>query len=205
MANTKSNITKITIIAMLSAVATILQYLEFWIPLVPSFLKFDFSDLPELIGAFAVGPVGGILIALIKNLLHAAVSQSFGIGEIANFVLGAIFAGTAGIIYKYKRTKTGALIACIVGTVAMAGLSIVTNYFFVYPAYAKFMAMDQIIAAYASILPAANSLLKCLVIFNVPFTLVKGLLCSIIAMLIYKPLSKMFVKLNTAFDKRGRK
>ena len=201
----KTNVTRLVITAMLSAVAAALQYLEFSVPLVPSFLKLDFSDIPELIGAFAVGPVAGVLICLVKNLLHCAVSMSFGGGELANFILGAVFAFTAGMIYKYKKTKTGALIACISGAVAMTLVSVATNYFIVYPVYASlFGGMENILNLYKAILPSADSLIKALVIFNVPFTLVKGLLCSVVTMLIYKPLSKTFVKMNHSMSKKKR-
>ncbi|MBQ6164195.1 MAG: ECF transporter S component [Clostridia bacterium] len=199
----KTNVTRLVITAMLSAVAASLQYLEFSVPLVPSFLKLDFSDIPELIGAFAVGPVAGVLICLVKNLLHCAVSMSFGVGELSNFILGAVFAFTAGMIYRYKKTKTGALIACISGAAAMTLISVATNYFIVYPVYASlFGGMENILNLYKAILPSADSLIKALVIFNVPFTLVKGLLCSVVTMLIYKPLSKTFVKMNNSIAKK---
>ena len=83
--------TKITVTALLTAVAIALQYIEVPIPLVPSFLKLDFSDLPELIGAFVLGPQYGIIICLLKNLIHLPVSSSMFVGEFSNFILGAIF------------------------------------------------------------------------------------------------------------------
>ena len=199
----KTNVAKLVIMAMLSAVAAALQYLEFAVPFVPPFLKLDFSDIPELIGAFVLGPAAGVLICLVKNLLHCAVSMSFGIGELSNFILGAVFAFTAGIIYKYKKTRSGALLACIAGTLAMTGISVVTNYFIVYPVYAQmFGGMENIMNAYKAILPTTDSLIKALVIFNVPFTFVKGAIDVAVTMLIYKPLSKMFTRMNNSFAKR---
>lgn len=97
--------TKITVTALLTAVAIALQYIEVPIPLVPSFLKLDFSDLPELIGAFVLGPQYGIIICLLKNLIHLPVSSSMFVGEFSNFILGAIFVFVAGIIYQYNKTK----------------------------------------------------------------------------------------------------
>ncbi|MBR5423697.1 MAG: ECF transporter S component [Clostridia bacterium] len=201
--NQKSNVTKLVVTAMLAAVAVVLQYLEFPVPLVPSFLKMDLSDIPELIGAFVIGPVGGVVIALVKNLVHLLVSQSGFVGELANFLLGAAFSLTAGVIYKRHKTKKTALIACITATVVMAAVSLPVNYFIVYPIYAQlFGGMETILALYQSILPSAKTLLSALLIFNVPFTLVKGLMCSVITMLIYKPLSNLFVKMNTAINKK---
>lgn len=202
----KSNLTKLVVTAMLAAVAVVLQYLEFGVPLVPSFLKMDLSDIPELIGAFVIGPVGGVIIALVKNLIHLLVSQSGFVGELANFILGAAFAFTAGIIYKYHKTKKYALLACIAGAAVMTAVSFPVNYFIVYPIYAQlFGGMDTILKLYQAILPAADTLPKALLIFNVPFTLVKGLLCVAVTMLIYKPLSNTFVKMNAAINRQKNK
>ena len=201
--NQKSNVTKLVVTAMLAAVAVVLQYLEFPVPLVPSFLKMDLSDIPELIGAFVIGPLGGVVIALVKNLVHLLVSQSGFVGELANFLLGAAFSLTAGVIYKRHKTKKTALIACITATAVMAAVSVPVNYFIVYPIYAQlFGGMETILALYQSILPSAKTLLSALLIFNVPFTLVKGLMCSVITMIIYKPLSNLFVRMNTAINKK---
>ena len=203
--NNKSNVTKLVITAMLAAVAFALQYIEVSIPLVPSFLKLDFSDIPELIGAFVIGPMGGAAICLIKNLLHLPFTSSVGVGEFANFLLGAAFSIVAGWIYKRNKTKKTALIACLAGALGMALVCIPLNYFIVYPFFAKLWAngnMDIIINMYKAILPASDTLLKCLLIFNVPFTLAKGLICAAVTMLIYKPLSNLFVKLNNQINKK---
>ena len=202
----KTNITKLTITAMLAAVAVVLQYLEFVVPLVPSFLKMDLSDIPELIGAFIIGPVGGVVICFVKNLVHLLVSQSGFVGELSNFMLGAVFALVAGLIYKRKKTKMTALIACLCAAVCMAIVSLPTNYYIVYPIYAQlFGGMETILGLYQTILPSADTLWKALVIFNVPFTLVKGLLCVLVTMLIYKPLSRLFVQMNNAINRRTHK
>ncbi len=198
----KTNVTKLAIIAMLAAVAVVLQYLEFGVPLVPFFLKMDLSDIPELIGAFIIGPFGGVLICLVKNLVHLLVSQSGFVGELSNFMLGAVFSLVAGLIYRRRKTKAVALAACLAATVAMALVSLPTNYYIIYPIYAKlFGGMQTILGLYQAILPAADTLWKALLIFNVPFTFVKGLLCVLVTMLIYKPLSRLFVQMNNAINK----
>lgn len=201
----KTNVTKLTIIAMLAAVAVVLQYLEFGVPLVPSFLKMDLSDIPELIGAFIIGPFGGVLICLVKNLVHLLVSQSGFVGELSNFLLGAVFSLVAGFIYRHHKTKSVALVACLSAAVAMALVSLPTNYYIVYPIYAKlFGGMETILGLYKAILPSADTLWKALLIFNVPFTLVKGLLCVLVTMLIYKPLSRLFVQMNNAIKRHDK-
>ena len=186
-----NNVHKITITAIMGAIGFILMLLEFPLAfMIPSFIKFDFSELPALITAFAVGPWWGVLVCLIKNILHLFVSQTAGVGELSNFVLGAIFVLGAGTVYKYKKTRAGALIGSLVGAILMAGISVATNYFFVYPIYAKMLIpMDAIIAMYSAILPKADTLIETLVIFNLPFNLAKGLIDAAICFMVYKKLS----------------
>ena len=184
--NTKS----IAVMGIMSAIGFILMVLEFPLPfIIPPFIKFDFSELPAIITAFALGPVQGIVVCLVKNLLHLFITSTAGVGELSNFILGAIFVGSAGVIYKYKKTRTGALVGSLLGAVLMAVISIATNYFITYPFYTNFMPMEGIIGAYQAILPAADSLLKCLVIFNLPFNFVKGIIDAVICFVVYKKLS----------------
>ena len=184
----------LTVAAMLSAVAFILMFIEFPIPmLIPAFIKMDFSDLPALLGAFALGPVYGVIISFMKNLLHIVIkgTSTACVGELSNFILGAIFSAVAGYIYKHHKSRKTAIIGVVAGAVAMGVLSVPSNYFVVYPAYVQFyhMPLEAILGMYQAILPSADSLIKCLIIFNLPFTLVKGLLDAVLCMLIYKPLS----------------
>ena len=176
---------------MLTAAAVVLQYIEFAIPIMPSFIKLDFSDLPELIGAFAYGPLAGIIIALFKNLIHMAVSQSGFIGELSNFLLGAVFAGVAGVVYKKNQTKKGALLGGLLGAACMAAVSLPSNLFIIYPLYYNVMGFPEpaILGMYQALLPAVKNMVQALLIFNVPFTFIKGLICVGVSMLIYKPLS----------------
>ena len=189
--NTKSkvNIRLLVGTGMLSGLAFVLQYLEFPIPIMPFFIRFDFSDLPALIGAFAYGPLAGVIVEFIKNLLHCTVTQSFTVGELSNFILGAVFTGTAGLIYKKNKTKKGAIIGAIVGSVIMGIISFPSILFIVYPAYEKFTPINEIMDAYSKLLPSVGKLWQALLIFNVPFTIVKGLISTLITVLIYKRLS----------------
>lgn len=175
---------------MLIAVAVVLQYIEISIPIIPSFIKLDFSDLPELIGAFAYGPVAGIIIALTKNLIHMAVSQSGFVGELSNFLLGAVFAGVAGLIYKHNKTKKNALIAGVIASIAIAVVSLPSNYFLIYPLYYSVLGFPEeaVFGMYKALLPSVKNMVECLLIFNVPFTFVKGLISVAITMLVYQPL-----------------
>lgn len=184
------NVRYMTVTAMLSAVAFALMFFEFSIPfLVPSFIQMDLSELPALIGAFAMGPWYGVIICLIKNLIHLLITTTGGVGELSNFILGAAFVLPAGLIYQRKKTKKNAVIGSVLGAAFMALLSVASNYFIVYPVYTAFLPMDTILAMYQEILPSADTLLKCLVIFNMPFTFVKGMISVIITLLIYKHIS----------------
>lgn len=174
---------------ILAAIAVILMYLEFPIPIIPSFIKFDFSELPALIASFGVGPVEGLAVCLIKNLVKLPSSMTGGVGELANFFIGICFVLPAGLIYRFRKNRGGALIGMVSGTLLMAAASFPINYFIVYPAYSKLMPMEAIIGAYQKILPSVDGLVSCLLIFNLPFTFVKGAVDSLITFLLYKHLS----------------
>ena len=195
MAGTQTKAQKRTrylvISAMLSAVSIVLMQFDFSVPLMPSFIKMDLSDLPALIGSFSMGPLYGVIIALVKNLLHLLRTSTGGIGELSNFLLSALFVLPAGVIYQKKKTRKRAIIGAVAGAACMAVGSVITNYFIVYPVYTAFMPMETIIAMYQAILPSIKNgdLLSCLVIFNMPFTFVKAMLSVAITLLIYKPLS----------------
>ncbi|MEG0962656.1 MAG: ECF transporter S component [Lachnospiraceae bacterium] len=180
---------KLTMTAMLSAIAFILMFLDFSVPFMPGFIKMDLSELPALIGAFAMGPGSGIVICLIKNILHLFMTTTGGVGEISNFILGVSFILPAALIYRKWKGKKSALIGSFVGAMMMALISILSNYFIVYPVYYNFMSQDAILNAYQAIFPGVKNILQSLIVFNAPFTFLKGLFSVIITMVIYKPIS----------------
>ena len=185
---------KITVSGVLGAMGFVLMLLEFPLPfIIPSFIKLDFSEIPALIGSFAYGPLYGILVCLINNLLHLFVTTSNGVGEISNFILGAVFVGVAGVFYRKMRSRKGALLGSLSGAALMAAISVATNYFIVYPAFVVIygMPMEAIIGMYSALLPAADNLIKALVIFNFPFNLVKGILETAVCFAIYKRISPL--------------
>lgn len=180
----------LTVTAILGAVAAVLQLLEFAIPIVPSFIKMDFSDFPALLASFALGPWSGVGVCLIKNLVKLLTTSSAGVGELSNFLLGCLMVVPAGLIYKRKKTRKAALIGTVIGVVCMTGMSLLTNYYIVYPVYAALIIpMDLILQAYQAILPRVTTLWQALLIFNAPFTFVKGMLSVLLTFLTYKRLS----------------
>ncbi|MDD6188800.1 MAG: ECF transporter S component [Clostridiales bacterium] len=187
---TRFNARAVAVSAMLSAIAFVLMFLDFAIPfLIPTFVKMDISELPALLAAFSLGPVYGVVVCLVKNLLHLLITTTGGVGELANFLMGVCFVLPAGLIYQRMKSRKGAIIASLVGAVVMAVMSVPVNYFITYPVYTKFLPLDAIIGMYQKIRPSANGLLECLITFNAPFTLLKGLLTALVCFLIYKPLS----------------
>ena len=191
MQNKTTNIRKLTGTAMLGAVAAVLMYMEFPIPIMPSFVKLDVSELPALLAAYAYGPVSGIAVCLIKNLIKLPSTSTAAVGELFNFVMGALFVGVAGLIYKRNKTRKGAIVGALLGALVMAVVSVPYNYFIVYPAYVVMyhLPLDAIIGMYQAINPNVNGLLACLLVFNLPFTFVKGALDAALCFLVYKPLS----------------
>lgn len=187
---TRKGVRYITVTAMLSAVAYVLMFIDFPIPfLIPSFIQMDISELPALIGAFSMGPVCGVLVCLIKNLLHLFITSTGGVGELSNFLLGVMFVLPAGIIYDVKKTKKNARNGALIGAVLMGVISIPVNYFLTYPIYYNFMPEAVILEAYRAIVPSMKNILQCLICFNMPFTIVKGLFSVGLTMLIYKHIS----------------
>ncbi len=187
----KQDLRKLTVTAIMSAIAAILQFIEISIPIIPSFVKLDFSDLPALITSFAIGPVYSVAVELIKNILHLPFGSSAAVGEISNFFLGAVFCFTAGIVYQKKKTRKGAIIGSVTGALLMAIVCVPLNYFIIYPAYVVIygLPLEAIIGMYNDILSGTDTLVKALCIFNLPFTFLKGVADAVICFLIYKPLS----------------
>ena len=183
------NVRILTMTAVLSAISFVLAFFEFPVPLSPSFARMDLSDLPALIGAFAYGPMSGILIELVKNALQLLTSSTGGIGELANFIMGSSFVVTAGLIYKSHKTKKTAMIACLIASVTMGIVASIVNYFILLPVFEAFMPLDQLIASFGEFIPFIKTKLD-IVLFNAfPFNVLKGIGISIVTMLLYKRLS----------------
>ena len=180
---------KLVMTAMLGAVASVLMAFSFSVPFMPSFIKLDISELPALIGAFAIGPLSGAAVCLIKNLVNLTQTTTGGVGELSNFLLGVCFVLPAGLIYKHHKTRLGALSGSLTGAVLMGIMSVPLNYFLTYPIYQNFMPLEAILNAYRVIFPNAGGLLGCLVMFNLPYTILKGLISTAIAFVVYKHIS----------------
>ena len=195
----KPNLSTRTIVScgMLAACAIILTYLEFPTFIAPSFYRFNISDLPALIGGFAMGPLAAIIIELIKSLVMLLINPSnptLGIGELSNFILGCAFVVPASIIYRRKKTKKTAVIALIASGLFMALLGAVLNAFVLIPMYASAYfngSIESILDMGAAIFPFIDSMFDFCLVCVLPFNLIKALVVSAITMFIYKPLSML--------------
>lgn len=192
----KIGVRTITQIGMLSAIAVVLMLFEIPLPFAPAFYEIDFSEVPVLIGCFAMGPMAGTIIELIKILMNFVINGTItaGVGEIANFLIGCALCVPAGLIYKSRRTRKGAIAGMAIGTVCMTVLGCFLNAFVLLPAYAK--AFNMPIQALVDMGTAINSNITSLFTFVVfavaPFNILKGVLVSLIVFLIYKKISPVF-------------
>ena len=186
----KPSVRKITVTAIMSAIAAVLMFLEFSVPLMPSFIKFDFSELPALIVSFALGPWWGVAVCFLKNFIKLVIqTNTGGIGELANFLLGAAFVLPAGYLYKFRKSRPMALLGSVAGALTSALVSLPINYDVTYPIYSKFLPIEAIVGMYQEIWSGVDGLFACLVTFNMPFTFLKCIVVSAITFLIYKRLS----------------
>ena len=196
MKSKKINLRAFTVTGIMGALAFALMMLEFSIPIMPAFIKLDFSELPALITGFAFGPLWGIAVCFIKNFIHVFISSTGAIGEISNFVLGAVFVGISALIYKHKKNRKWALISCIIASAVMAVFSVFSNYYIVYPLYVKVLGMPEvaILSMYQAILSSVDNLFEAIAIFNLPFNFVKMMIVSLICFAIYKRISPIMKK-----------
>lgn len=187
--NTTPAVRKVTMTAMLAAISYIMAFAEFPVPLSLSFARMDLSDFPALIGAFAFGPSIGVMIELVKNGLQLLSTSTGGVGELANFLMGSSYVLTAGLIYKWHKTKKTAVISCIAGSVVMGITAAVTNYFILLPMFEVFMPMDQLIESFGMFIPFINTKLDVVLYNAFPFNLLKGLVIGAFTMMVYKRLT----------------
>lgn len=175
-----------TRVAILAAAASILFLIE--IPIV-AFYKLDLSNIPVLLGAFSMGPVPGLMILALKSAIGLLHSSSAGVGELADFVMGAALVIPAALIYHREKTRKKAIIGLLVGTLCMVVIGVLVNKWVMLPFYmgAFHMDMDGIIKAAG--VAGVDSEWKLLLLVTGPFNLLKGVVLCLVTALIYKPLS----------------
>ena len=195
-AKTKNKIRVMVQTGMLAAIAVVLMLFEIPLPFAPSFYEIDFSEVPVLIGCFTMGPLAGAAIEFLKIMLNFAINGTVtaGVGEIANFLIGCAMVIPAGIIYKKVRTRKGAIIGMITGTLIMTFAGCFLNAFVLLPAYGKAFGMpiDALVGMGTAVNAHITSMTTFVVFAVAPFNLLKGVLVSIIVFVIYKKISPIF-------------
>lgn len=180
-------------IGMLGAIAVVLMLFEIPLPFAPSFYEIDFSEVPVLIGAFTMGPVAGAMIELVKIMINFIITgtDTAGVGELANFLIGCGLCVPAAIIYRRVHTRVGAIIGMLTGTAIMTIVGCFLNAYVLLPAYAKAfqMPIDALVGMGTAVNGNINNLLTFVVFAVAPFNLLKGVLVSLIVFLIYKKIS----------------
>ena len=206
MKNSKLN--TLVKISLLGAMAFILMFFELALPLFPEFLKIDISDVPALLGAFALGPIPGVAIELLKNLLHGLIkgSSTMWVGELANFLVGSAYVFTAGYIYKRNKSKKTAMQGMILGIVVMVVIASIFNYYVLIPFFATLYHMDVkgIIATVTTINPKVTSLWTYILWAVVPFNAIKGIVIAAITAPAYKKVSPIFHKEAAVVNKKEK-
>jgi len=186
-------IRSLTIMAMLAAIAFVLMFFEIPLWFAPYFYELDFSEVPVLIGAFALGPIAGVVIELVKILLNIVIrgTDTAGIGELANFLIGCSLVVPSVLIYQKKKSKKAAVIGLASGTIFMVVIGSVLNAYVLLPVFAYFYGapLESLIEIGTKVNPSITNLSTFVLYAVAPFNLLKGIVVSIITILLYKRLS----------------
>lgn len=193
MTQTKRNsatMFNLTRCGLLSAMAVILFYIE--IPVV-AFYKLDLSTLPAILAGFAMGPLQGLAVIIIKNLVHLLGTSTAGVGELADILMSCAFVIPASLIYRSSKTRKGALKAMLVGSVAMIVAAMLVNYFILIPAYQVLMnlPLEAIIGMGQAVLPFVDNTVKLVIFITAPFNILKAAVLSFVTYLLYKRVSPL--------------
>lgn len=198
----KMSVSYLVKVAMMGTLAYVIMLFEFAIPIFPGFLKMDFSDLVPLLGSLALGPVAGMLIQLLKCILHFLTANTTGgVGDLANFLVGSAFVMAAGAYYQHHRTQKGAYIGLALGTAAIVVAGALVNYFITIPLYGVVLGLSEeaIVGMGSAVIPAITNKLTLILYAFCPFNLLKGLMLSILTIPLYKHVSPL---LQMGFKKK---
>ena len=186
----------LTMIAMFSAISAVLMVFEIQLPFSPSFVKFDFSDLPVMLGGFLIGPFAGGIIVFMKILLHFLLNgtTSFFVGDLSNLLLTLSFVLPASFINQQKKTKKTTIQGLLVSIICTSLLAIIFNLFLIFPLYLKVLnlKMVDLINMIHVVNPLVKDVFTMIVFSLLPFNLFKYSIVSMITMLSYKKLSILF-------------
>ena len=192
----KTKINKLVIMAMFSAVAAVLMYVEFPITFIaPAFYEMDLSEVPVMIGSFMLGPCAGVIMEAVKVLLKLVLkgtSTAF-VGDFANFILGCALVVPASVLYHTKKTKKRAVIGLVTGGIVLIVSGVFLNALYLLPKYSQLygMPVETFINMGAAINPAISNIFTFVILAVAPFNLIKATVVGVITMLLYKYLSRL--------------
>lgn len=191
-------ISELTKISILSAVSVLLMMVKTPLPFAPTFMELDVSELPSLIGGFAMGPVAGVIIVVLKIILNIIIngSKTYYIGELSNLIVSATFVFVATTIYNKGKNKKTAVLGLVIGSISMSIIALLSNYFVIFPLYAKILNLDLnvFVGMGAKVNPLVNSYFTLMLFAVLPFNLVKTFTTSLITMFLYKRISWILKK-----------
>lgn len=189
MGQTEFNTRSLVKMAVLAALGAILMLIEVRMPVFPGILKLELGDLPALLGSLAMGPLAGVIIELLKNIMNLLLdfTFTFGVGELSNFIVGSAFVASASIVYQRSRDKRGLLLGLLTGIFCMTLTACFSNYYIVIPAYMKAggFSLEKIVELFAMANSRITDLRTIIIYAIIPFNLLKSTVVSIVALLIY--------------------
>ena len=189
----KTNLRRMTLAAVMGAVAFVLIFINFGVPFLSPVAEFDLSSLPELIGGFILGPVGAVMIIVVKLGLKLAIqgTESMFTGEIQNFLLSVSYVLPAVLYYRRHRTKKGAAVGLAIGAVTSVVVAVFTNLYIIFPFYIKLYGMnwDGIVAMFSAVNPWIKDIPTMVAFSVVPFNLISRTITAVLAFITYKKLS----------------
>ena len=186
----------ITMTAVFTAISFVLyMFVKFPLPfLFPAFLDVQFSEMPALLAGFMMGPVWGCLVIILKCLLKMPFTSTACVGEFGDMIMGVALVLVSALIYRKFRTKKGAIIALIAGTLAETAVAVLVNGLLLIPFYAKAFGWDAIVGMLTSLFPSVTResiYLYYLPLSVVPFNLMRLSVCSLITFFVYKHLHRL--------------
>ncbi|MBE5799219.1 MAG: ECF transporter S component [Clostridiales bacterium] len=193
MSQTKRNTNamfNLTRCGLLSAMAVILFYIE--IPVV-AFYKLDLSTLPAILAGFAMGPIQGVAVIIVKNLVHMLGTSTACVGELADILMSCAFVIPASLYYRRHKDRKSALIAMLIGSVAMVVVSVLVNYFILIPAYQVLMnlPLEVIIGMGQKVFGFIDTTVELVLAITAPFNILKAAVLSLVTYLLYKRVSPL--------------
>ena len=183
-------------VTLMAVISFLIMFIEMPLPIFPEFLKIDISDIPALVTGIVLGPLAGIAVEALKNVLHLLRTSTGGVGELANFLVGAALILPPALLYKKHQSRKGLLVGLLFGIILMAVVGGLANYYILMPFYQNFMPLEAIIGMCSKVNPAIKDMQTMILYAIIPFNILKGIVVSVITLLLYGKLTPIFKKMT---------